>query len=229
MSIKSGSIVVPGMIVAKDDRVEGDNTIRADRGIVATHIGVVSRAGKRVSVIPRSGPYLAKKGDFVIGVISGYGPNGWFVDIGTAHRSYLPAKEVMKRGRFDPTRDELSEMLGIGDVVSAKVLDAGRQGYTLLTMKERGLEKMKDGWFMKVQVSKIPRLIGKKGSMLKILREGGKVRVFIGQNGVVAILGSRESFLRVKPAIELIEHKTFAKGLTEEVAVILNLKASSEK
>ncbi len=227
MSLKSGSIVVPGMIVAGDDQVEGDNTIRVNRGIVATHSGVVLRVGKRVSVIPRSGPYLAKKGDFVIGFIIGYGPNGWNVDLGATPRSFLPAKEVMRRGRFDPTRHELREMLEIGDVVSAKVLEAGRQGYPLLTTKEKGLGKIHEGWFLKVQVSKIPRLIGKKGSMLKVLREGCKARVLVGQNGVVAVLGSREAFLRVKPAIELIINKTFASGLTEEVAGILNLKVSS--
>ena len=218
-------IAVPGMVIGEKNSTGGENTIRTERGLVATRLGVTSATDKRISVIPYAGPYKPRQGDFIIGIVQRYGPNGWFLDICTSSRVFLPAAEVLRR-RFNPRIDELSEILKIGDVVSVKILEAGRIGYPILTMKDRGLEKIDKAYFMKVGISKIPRIIGKKGSMLKILKEGSGSFVAIGQNGVIAVKGSYEAFLKVRSAIDIIEQKTFAKGLTEEVTSLLGLKQS---
>jgi exosome complex component RRP4 len=220
------SIAIPGMIVAEGDYTGGDYTVRTEKGWVATRLGVTSISGRRISVIPYAGPYRPRQGDFLIGIVQGYGPNGWYIDISTPSRAFLPAVEVLRKRSFDPRSDELSEVLRIGDVVSVKVLDTGRTGHTVLTMKDRGLEKIEKGYFFKVGIQKIPRIIGKKASMLKVLQEGSGSSIAVGQNGVIAVKGSYEAFLKVRSAIDIIEQKTFAKGLTEEVASVLGLKPS---
>jgi len=218
-------IAIPGMVIGGKEYTGGDNTVRTEKGWIATRLGVTSINGRRISVIPYAGPYKPRQGDFVIGIVQGYGPNGWFLDISTPSKAFLPATEVLGKRRFDPRIDELRDILKIGDVVSAKVLETGRFGHTILTMKDRGLEKIEKGYFLKVGIQKIPRIIGKKGSMLKILQEGSGSSIAIGQNGVIAVKGSYEAFLKVKSAIDLIEKKTFARGLTEEVASVLGLRS----
>ncbi|MFQ5711069.1 MAG: KH domain-containing protein [Candidatus Geothermarchaeales archaeon] len=216
------SIVIPGMIIADKNHVGGENTVKTDLGVIATCLGIVSYTNGKVSVIPHSGPYRAKKNDFVIGFVTGYGPNGWFVNIGAITRAFMPAIEALRTRRFDPRVHELSETLKIGDVISAKVKEAGRMGYPILSMKDSGLHKITDARFIKVNVSKIPRIIGKKGSMLKLLKEGTKAKILVGENGVIAIMGSLESYNKVKEAIHIIDEKTFARGLTSEIATTLS-------
>lgn len=215
------SIVVPGSVV-DEKGYSGDNTVKAERGIVSTRLGVSAFHGRKVSVIPHSGPYKPRKGDFVLGVVVGYKRNGWDVDLGTASKAFLPASEAGIGRRFDPRRDELNKILRIGDVISAKIIQASRLRYPLLTMKERNLHKITDGVFRKVTVAKIPRIIGKKGSMLKVLKDSGFIQeILVGQNGVIGIIRPKESYGKVEAALDLIVEKTYARGLTEGVAEIL--------
>ena len=217
----SEKIVIPGEIIEKDSKKAGDNTEVTERGVISTRLGVIQRSGSKINIIPYSGPYKPKKGDIVIGIIVGYAPNGWFVDIGSGVKAFLPATEAMK-GKFDPRIHELRDILKIGDVISAKVLASERLGAPLLTIKsEKGLGKMTTSWFIKVPVVKIARIIGKRGSMLKLLEKKTGSKIIVGQNGVLAIEGSYEAYEKVKKAVNLITEKTFSKGLTERVSKLL--------
>ncbi|RLG59055.1 hypothetical protein DRN86_04830 [Candidatus Geothermarchaeota archaeon] len=215
------NIVVPGEVVERDPKKAGENTKVTERGVVSTRLGVIQKVGRKISIIPYSGPYRPRDGDLVIGVVVGYAPNGWFVDIGAGVKAFLPATERFK-GKFDPRIHDLKEAFKLGDVLAAKILVAERLGAPLLTLRgNKNLGKMSTNWFIKVPVVKIARIIGKKGSMLRILEKGTNSRVMVGQNGVLAIEGTYEAYVKIKKAVNLISEKTFLKGLTEQVSKLI--------
>ena len=97
-----------------------------------------------------------------------------------------------------------------------------KTGYIDLTMRGPGLSKLKDGRIINVASSKIPRVIGKQGSMITMIKDKTKCKIVVGQNGKLWIQG--EDVKNVNKAIEaikLIEKDTVKEGLTEEVERML--------
>jgi exosome complex component RRP4 len=91
------------------------------------------------------------------------------------------------------------------------------------------LGRVTEGFTIRLTPSKIPRLIGKKGSMVNmILRETG-CNIVIGQNGRILIHGrTREQELMAVSVIEKIEREAHISGLTNRVQEYLK-KLKEEK
>jgi len=102
-------------------------------------------------------------------------------------------------------------------MVAAKIIGIGGRGIDL-TIKLRGLGKIEDGLIIKINSNKVPRVIGKEGSMINLIKEESGCNVTVGQNGLIWIKGNKiEDELLVKKAIMFITEKSFTSGLTEEV------------
>jgi len=87
-----------------------------------------------------------------------------------------------------------------------------------VTIKERGLGKIEEGIIFKINPNKVPRVIGKEGSMIKIIKDETGCNITVGQNGFIWIKGDKiENELLAKKAIIFIVEKSFIEGLTEEV------------
>jgi exosome complex component RRP4 len=78
------------------------------------------------------------------------------------------------------------------------------------------------GESVKISPSKIPRLIGKKGSMAKIIESKTKTNLIIGQNGVIIVQGSPEGIVMAIKAIHLIEEKAHVSFLTSMISELLS-------
>ena len=105
----------------------------------------------------------------------------------------------------------------IGDMVVAKIKDVNRKA-VYLTMKLRGLGRIDEGMIMQVNPNKVPRIIGKEGSMISLIKDETGCMVTVGQNGLVWIKGNDvESELFAKRAINFVAEKSFISGLTEEL------------
>ena len=166
-----------------------------------------------VRVIPLSGVYIPRRGNVVIGKVENITFNGWVVDIGTAESSFLPISETP---RF-VSKDGLEEVLDIGDMVIAKINEINKRGIDL-TIRMRGYGRIEDGLIIKVNSNKVPRVIGKEGSMVSIIKDETKCEITVGQNGLIWIQGkSVEDELFAKKAINFIAENSFVEGLTEEV------------
>jgi exosome complex component RRP4 len=71
---------------------------------------------------------------------------------------------------------------------------------------------------MNVNSNKVPRVIGKEGSMINLIKENTKCDITVGQNGVIWISGeTTEAELFAKKAIEFIIENFFVEGLTERM------------
>ena len=139
--------------------------------------------------------------------------NGWIVDIGTSDNAFLPVSEFPRY----VNKSGLDEVLDIGDMLIAKIIGVNRRG-TDLTVKSRGLGKIEEGLIVKINPNKVPRIIGKEGSMVKIIKERTNCNITVGQNGLIWIKGDRvEDELFSKEAILFVAEKSSISGLTEEV------------
>lgn len=207
-------IVIPGeVIVSGDDYLPGEGTEKKGKDIVAIRYGLAEESGRLVKIIALSGIYEPRKGNVVIGKVENITFNGWVIDIDCPIGAFLSLSEVPRY----VNKEGMSEVLDIGDMVVAKIFGVSTRGIDL-TIKLRGLGKIEEGIIMKINSNKVPRVIGKEGSMINIIKKETGCNVTVGQNGLIWIKGDKiENELLVKRAIMFITEKSFAHGLTEEV------------
>ena len=86
-------------------------------------------------------------------------------------------------------------------------------------MKQRGARKLIGGRIIKVTPSKVPRIIGKGGSMVEMIKKKTDTQIVVGQNGVIWIKGRRRE--KAIEAIIEIEKYSHVEGLTNYIAEFL--------
>ena len=219
-------VVIPGeVIVSGEDYLPGEGTEKRGQEIVAIRYGLAEESSSLVKVIALSGIYQPRRGNVVIGKVENITFNGWVVDINSPTGAFLPLAEVP---RF-VSKDEMSEVLDIGDMLVAKILGVNGRGIDL-TIKMRGLGKIEEGMIIKVNSNKVPRIIGKEGSMINIVKNETGCNITVGQNGLIWIKGEKiEDELFVKRAIMFVTEKSFTSGLTEEVQKWFDKHKKGEK
>ena len=74
---------------------------------------------------------------------------------------------------------------------------------------------------MEIAHSKVPRVIGKKGSMISLIKSYTKCRMFVGQNGRIWIDGDVDDIFNAIRVIKRIEEEAQVMGLTESVKSML--------
>ena len=82
-----------------------------------------------------------------------------------------------------------------------------------LSMKSRKCRKLRGGRLIKVVPSKVPRIIGRSGSMVELIKNSTGTQIVVGQNGLVWVKGENEDL--ATEAILLIDEKAHIKGLTD--------------
>lgn len=207
-------VVIPGEIIAEgNDYLPGEGTEKRGKGIVSIRYGLAEESNKLVKVIALSGVYQPRKGNVVIGKVENITFNGWVIDLDAPESAFLPLSEVPRY----VAKGALGEVLDIGDMVVAKIIGIEGRGIDL-TIKARGLGKVDEGIIIKVNSNKVPRIIGKEGSMINLIKQETGCNITVGQNGLIWIKGDKvEDELFVKKAIEFVAKRSFISGLTEEV------------
>ena len=207
-------VVIPGeVIVNGDDYLPGEGTERTDKGIVALRFGLAEEFNKLIKVIPLSGTYQPRRGNVIIGKVEMITSNGWVTDIGAPENAFLPLMEVP---RF-VNKNGMEEVLDIGDMVAAKIWSINRRGIDL-SIKSHGLGRIDEGIIIEINPNKVPRVIGKEGSMIKIIKNKTGCDITVGQNGFIWIKGDKvEDEIFAKKAINFVVEKSYLSGLTEEI------------
>ncbi len=168
--VQDKNVVVPGDILAEGmDYLPAVGTFREGERVIAAQVGVVNIDNRLIKVVALGGPYIPKRDDVVIGKVTDMSYSGWFIDIGYAYDASLSLKdgttEFVERG------SELSRFYDLGDFVITKITNVTRTKYIDLTMKSPGLKKLVGGKIISVVSSKIPRIVGKQGSMITMIKE----------------------------------------------------------
>lgn len=219
-------IVIPGEVIFKgEDYLPGEGTEKRGDEIVAIRYGLAEETKKLVKVIPLSGVYQPRRGNLVIGKVENITANGWLVDINVAENAFLSIMEVPRY----VNKDDLRGVMDIGDMVAAKIYSIGARGIDLTVMlKELG--KLDKGIIININPNKVPRVIGKEGSMISLIKDETKCRITVGQNGVIWIGGSKiEDELFAKKAILHVAENSFMSGLTDEMTKWFEKQKEREK
>jgi exosome complex component RRP4 len=216
--VKEKDIVVPGEDLAEGmDYLPVSGAYREEDKIIANHIGVVSINGRLVKVIPLRGKYTPKVGDVVIAKVVDMSFSNWYLDIGCPQNAMLSVRDATE---FVEKGADLNQFYSFGDIIVARISKVMR-GTVELTMRAPGLRKLGVGRLLPVGSSKVPRIIGKQGSMISVIKEKTGCRVIVGQNGLAWIQGDPKNEMVAVQALELVNTNSHKEGLTDEVTKFL--------
>jgi exosome complex component RRP4 len=221
--VEDKNLVIPGQILADDEYYPGRGTFKEDGKVCSSLIGLVSLRNKKIRVIPLKSKYVPKKGDVVIGKINDVRFSMWDVDINSPYSGILPAFEV-----FGRDKKELSKVYDVGDVLFLRVIDVDEVKKAKLGLKGRGLGKFKGGIIVDISPTKVPRLIGKKGSMINMIKNKTNCKIVVGQNGLVWVKGDEDMEQLTREIIHTIEAEAHTSGLTNKIKNKLCLAIDGE-
>ena len=222
MSNEERKIVLPSQVLGdtKSNRA-GRGTFIEDGRIISGKLGILNANSNYINVIPLKGRYEPTVDDFVIGVVEEALSAGWLVDINAPSPAFLHVNEVPWDIEFGDTEKYLNR----GDSIMAKVTQIDELKKFQITLKDRNLYKIKGGHIIEVEPSRVPRIIGKKGSMIALIKKYIRCRIFVGQNGKIWVDGDTESIERALQTIYKIESEAITFGLTNRIEELLKKDA----
>ncbi len=225
--VKEKDIVTPGEALAEGmDYLPGPLTYRQADKIFSKVVGILSLSGRAIKITPLSGSYMPKPRDKIIGKVIDILFSGWRIDTNTAYSAVLNMKDASSR--FIRKEEDLSKILAIGDYVVVKITRVTSQNLTDLTMRDPGLHKINGGRIIKINCQKVPRVIGREGSMITLIKTKTGCDITVGQNGLVWIKGTPDGEYLTEQAIKLVEEKSHQSGLTETVEAFLDKNAPAK-
>lgn len=223
LNVNEKDIVIPGTLLAEGlEYLAGTGTYRQEDKLFSKFTGIVSLHDKLVKIIPLSGKYDPKKSDLVIGIVNEVRFSNWDVDINSPYSAVLPASEALNNSRS--REHDLSRIYVRGDAIVTKIINVTRKGVAALTMKEFGLKKLREGTVVTISPTKVPRVIGKRGSMVSLIKNYTQCRIIVGQNGRIWIAGSKEGEDLAVEIIKKIEDEAHTVGLTDRIKAYLEAK-----
>ncbi len=214
--VEDKEIVIPGDILADEEYHSGRGTFKENDKVCSSLVGLVAIRDKKISVIPLQSKYIPKRGDVVIGEVTDIRFSMWNLDINSPYSGFLPASDV-----FGKEKRELNRTFDVGDVLFLRVVDVDEVKKVKLGLKGRGLGKFRGGILINITPTKVPRLIGKKGSMINMIKDETHCEVIVGQNGVVWVKGEPSMERVAEKVINMIEEQAHTSGLTDRVRDML--------
>ncbi len=217
--------VIPGDVITTGPYRPEQNVILEGDKIMSTIIGISEIYDDSVKVIPLTGIYVPKNNDLVIGKIVSHSSLSWAVDINSLYPGMLPASDVFGRN-FQASTDDMNSKLKKGDLIVARIGNFDRSRDPLITIGDSELGKIESGELVRISPSKIPRLIGKQGTMIQIIETATDATITIGQNGwVVVSCETPDGLSKAIKAIKMVEKQAHIANLTDRIKSMLESKS----
>jgi|SRR3989338_1703337 len=225
--VNDKSIAVPGETLATGmDILPGAGAYREGDNIVANRLGLAMIDGRTIKLIPLSGRYIPKIGDTIICKVIDVSFSGWRLDTNSAYSAMLSMKDATSE--FIARGANLTQYYDVGEFLVCKIVNVTSQKLIDVTMKGPGLRKLKGGRIIEVDSNKVPRIIGKQGSMVMMVKDATKCSITVGQNGLIWILGEPMNELLAIQAIRKIEKESHLSGLTEKIKEFLEKSGKAQ-
>lgn len=223
--VENREIVTPGQVLYDGEDLEpGDGTFTRDDEIVAAYVGSVEfRRDGTVKVIPKQGKYQPQEGDTIIGEIERVGPSNWNVEINCPYSAFMHVNAAVDE--YVDHDDDISQWYGMSDAIVAKVTNVTKGKDVKLSMDTRNARKLEGGRIVTVPPSTVPRIIGRKGTMVKTIKDATDTEIVIGQNGRVWING--EDIDTAAEAVKKVAEEAHTENLTERMEQWLNDNAGT--
>ena len=219
--VEERQLVIPGEELAEGiDNLPGEGAFREDDKIYSLKVGLAHLDNRLMKVIPLGGKYLPKEGDVVIGKVVDITMHGWRVDFGWPFFATIMLREGSRE--FIPNGADLTQYYDFGDYLAFKIIKVNGSKILDGSMKVPGAKKLTNGRLIEVQPTRVPRIIGKQGSMISLIKEHTDCFIVVGQNGYVWISGGEpdKQLLAVK-AIRQVEKEAHGEGLTDKISEFL--------
>ncbi|MEW6528696.1 MAG: KH domain-containing protein [Candidatus Micrarchaeota archaeon] len=187
-------IIVPGEQISEKPFLNEFSIVENEK----TYASVIGFMDEQNRFVPTKNIYRPKQGDTIIGIVVYLRGNGYKIDINTPFEGFLSGKD---------TRVPFS----IGEIVYGRIKDVDEIGNVDIIEAR----KLPPGKIIEFPAAKIPRLIGKKNSMITTIAQGTGTEIYIGNNGYVYLLGNNIP-LALK-TIDMVNKKSHISGLTQQV------------
>ena len=219
--VKSRTIVLPGDKVDVSGLKPRNGLYKSgENEYHSEYFGVLQAGEEFADVVSFTGAYMPRRGDKVVGKIIEMGPSMWVVDINSPYTSLLHMNDTPWR----INSGDLNRYMKAGEYVYAKIMSLNEIKESWITLKDVGLRKLEGGNVITIPPPKVPRIIGKGGAMVNLIKDSTQTRIMVGQNGRIWIDGSEENIRIATEAIELVKNEAHTSGLTDRVADFLNTK-----
>ena len=213
--------VLPGDFITTAPLRLQDNVVLEGKRIISTAIGLSDISDDSARVISLTGVYIPKIDDLVIGTITSISGNSWFADINSCYQGMLLGQDVFGRGSY-PTTSEMKERLDKGDIIFARIANSDRQREPLISIADKNLGKIDSGELIKISPTKIPRLIGKHGSMIQTIEASTNATITVGQNGLIVVsCDETNGLLKALTAVRMVDEQAHIVDLTDKVKKML--------
>jgi exosome complex component RRP4 len=213
-------IVLPGEFIdERKGRKLGKDVYEENGKVYSKVLGIPRISENELSIIPLAGAYLPNVGDRIVGVVSSVEISGWFVDINSPYKAFLPLAEAVEEF-VDISRIDLSRYFDVGDIIFCRISKVTKSKNVQVSMRDMISRKLYGGVLIKVVPTKVPRIIGKGGSMIQMIKQKTRCDIYVGQNGLIWIRGENKS--KAVEAILLVERESHTSGLTEKVERMLS-------
>ncbi|MHA1519702.1 MAG: exosome complex RNA-binding protein Rrp4 [Promethearchaeota archaeon] len=223
-------IVTPGQVISTDpSHMAGRGAVKEDNDqIISVFVGLKEVRGKYINVVPLNGLYNPQIGDKIIARVVAKTPVKFLMDINSKYVGILKPSDSFRRSHSNrgypksmgtyrvPKENEMSKYK-MGDMIICKVLSGSRTEEPTLTSLGQELGPITNGIVIVISPTKIPRVIGKKGSMISLLKKLLRCKIFVAQNGRIWIQGHPENERLLIESIHKIEREAHTTGLTDRI------------
>ena len=217
--LQERSLVQPGDTIAKGlEYLPGSGCYRENSEVKSKFLGLVRLRDKFVSVVPLSGVYIPRPGDGIIAVVEDMQSTFWILDINSPYDAILQLGEAVSE-YVDISKTDISVYFDISNVIYVKMLNVSKSKSVTLTMNDYRARKLTGGRLMTITPSKVPRLIGREGSMIELIKKKTGCQIIVGQNGRVWLRGENENL--AANAVMMVEKEAHTEGLTDRITKLL--------
>lgn len=223
---ESNEIVTPGEPVYEGQDVRPQSGVyKKEDKIYSKYFGTVQYRKDNLEVRPMDTRYVPKEGDTVIGEVTRVSYSRWTIDLGSAYDGNLNIGDATDE-YVDLDEDDLTDFYDVGDAIMVKITSVSESMDVDLTMDDRRCKKLEGGRVVEISPSKVPRVIGKEGTMIKQIIEKTGANILVGQNGRVWISGEHEHI--AEKAIKKVENEAHQDGLTDKIGEWLDEQLEGE-
>ncbi len=210
--LKNYDIVTPGELLSEQGS-DGSGTYVENGKLFSKYFGMLQINDRGISVTPFTGVYEPREGDDVVGQVVEVSSKYWVVDINAPYYTRLDSRDV----NFRADIDDLARYIQMGDLIYARVFRIYANHAADISMRGTKYAKLPSKMITKVDPMKLPRLIGKEGTMINLIKNETHCEIVIGQNGIVWVDGEKDKMDLAISAIKLVESEYHNPKLMEKV------------
>jgi exosome complex component RRP4 len=198
-----GEIVTPGEIVA-DNKIRMHNAFSQNGKTYSSVLGIKDE--RTNEIVSLEGVWDPRPEDSVVGIVSEDRGKVYIIDL-----SYF-GRAILVPGKYEKYE------LNPGDIINAIIKDI--EGKKTVVLKDARV--LKGGTILSIKPKKIPRVIGKKSTMIRQIAEATGSHIVVGMNGLIWLSGGNMQL--ATETLLKIEREAHLSGLTETIKNFLDEK-----